>query len=75
MIGAASATGATKVIQVDGPVLGPQEVLMSDGGTTNASAGVTGIGTTSCQINLMEFEFKDSFGKPFVGMTSYPGLS
>ncbi len=52
-------TGMTKVIQVDAPVLGP---LMNDGGTTSASAGVTGIGATSCQVTLMEFAFNDSFG-------------
>jgi len=62
----ATPTGITKIIQVDGPLLGPQGVVMSDGGTVN-SAGLVGLGGTSCQVMLMEFEFKDSFGKPFVG--------
>lgn len=66
VLATATATGVTKVFQVDGPVLGPQGVMMSDGESVNQT-GVTGLGGTSCQVTLMEFEFKDSFGKPFVG--------
>jgi hypothetical protein len=62
----ATTTGVTKVFQVDGPVLGPQGVIMSDGEIVN-EMGLTGLGGTSCTVTLMEFEFKDSFGKPFVG--------
>lgn len=71
---AATATSVTKIFQVDGPVLGPQGVLMSNGESVN-EAGVTGLGGTSCQVTLMEFEFKDSFGKPFVGKWSGPFIA
>ncbi len=48
---------------------------MNYGGTTDASAGVTGISATSYQVTLMEFAFNNSLGKPFVSMASFPRLS
>lgn len=71
----ATSTGVAKIIQLDGPVLSAQGLVMSDGGTTNASSDLMGIGATSCSVTLMEFEFKDSFGKPFVGMCLVPDPS
>jgi hypothetical protein len=58
---------SVKIFQVDGPLLGPQGVMISDGGSVS-SMNAEGLGETSCQASLVEFQFKDSFGKPFVGM-------
>ncbi|KAJ5032819.1 uncharacterized protein L3040_009411 [Drepanopeziza brunnea f. sp. 'multigermtubi'] len=58
-----------QVFQLDPPILGNGRVFLDDG-VGNATAGeqtAAGRNQTTCQVTLMQYEFKDSFGKPFVG--------
>ncbi|KAI9053805.1 hypothetical protein LZ554_002754 [Drepanopeziza brunnea f. sp. 'monogermtubi'] len=58
-----------QVFQLDPPILGNGRVLLDDG-VKNATAGedtVSGGNGAPCRVTLMQYEFKDSFGEPFVG--------
>ncbi|PBP18391.1 asparagine amidase a, partial [Diplocarpon rosae] len=63
-----------QVFQLDPPIMGPGRVLLDDGlGNTRADVeSTTGSNGTLCQVTLMQFEFQDSFGKPFVGNFTPP---
>lgn len=67
-------TPIVQVIQIDPPILGPRGVVTSDGAeiATADLAYLTGVGGTSCEVVLMGFEFRDSFGKAFVGESNFP---
>ncbi|KAK6581849.1 hypothetical protein PZA11_005546 [Diplocarpon coronariae] len=63
-----------QVFQLDPPIMGARRVLLDDGlGYMTADVGsTTGSNGALCQVTLMQFEFKDSFGKPFVGNFTPP---
>ena len=67
----ATATGILQVFQLDPPVMGPGQVILDDGvgniSTGDIVPGGNGGTGALCQVTLMEHEFKDSFGQPFVG--------
>ena len=51
--------------------MGPGQVILDDevGNVSTGDNAPDGNGGTGalCQVTLMKYEFKDSFGKPFVG--------
>ncbi|KAH7419703.1 peptide N-acetyl-beta-D-glucosaminyl asparaginase amidase A-domain-containing protein [Cadophora sp. MPI-SDFR-AT-0126] len=71
-----SAAPSSSIFQLDPPVMGPGQVVLDDGigniRKGDDSSSVNAAGGSLCQVTLMEHEFIDSFGKPFVGKFTPP---
>ncbi|KAH9215583.1 peptide N-acetyl-beta-D-glucosaminyl asparaginase amidase A-domain-containing protein [Leptodontidium sp. 2 PMI_412] len=72
----ATPTAVLQVFQLDAPIMGPGRVVLNDGNGNSSAGDISTDSNTEggalCQVTLMEHEFKDSFGKPFVGNFTPP---
>lgn len=71
---AATSTGLENVFMVYPPVFGPSgavdEVISSSGQESTSVIEAASSTSPSCQVLLMHYDFANSYGAPFVGMSS-----